>query len=147
MINDHCIAMQHLLVQGFTLYTAPAAVCTRLAARTLLDNPAHAWAVYFAGDALHWTGHLAEDDPLRQIFADAAVRATRPGPPHVVCHTRGSTLLVPLDVAHARDARMRIEGAIALGAAPPPERLEAFSDEMIEREAQKRARKATKENG
>jgi hypothetical protein len=144
MINTHCVAQQHLLVQGFTLYTVPAAVCSRLVARALLDDPGHTWAVYCTGDALSWTAHLAEDDPLRAIFAEAAVRSTRPAPPHVICHTQGSTLLVPLTTADVRGVRMRIEAAIALGKAPPAERLEAFSDEYVEREAEKRRRKAMK---
>lgn len=144
MINTHCVAQQHLLVQGFTLYTAPAAVCTRLVQRELLDDPSHAWAVYFTVDALMWTPHLAADDPLRDIFAEAAIRSRLPATPHAVCHTLGGRLIVPLDVGHARDARMRIEAAIALGKAPPAERLDAFSDEHIEREAQRRRFKSTK---
>jgi hypothetical protein len=141
--DSHTRALQHLIVQGFTLYTAAAAVCTRLVDRALLDEPRHVWAVYFGSNSLDWTARLANDDPLQEAFGAAAVRSAR-GAPHVVCHTLGGVLVVPLDVTACRDARMRIEGAIAQGKAPPPERLEAFSDDMIEREAQRRAFKASK---
>jgi hypothetical protein len=36
---------------------------------------------------------------------------------------------------------MRIEAAVALGKAPPAERLEAFPDELIELEAKRRTKK------
>lgn len=141
MINNHCRALQHLLVQGFTLYPAPAAVCTRLVLRPVLDDPGHAWAVYFTRDALVWTGHLLDDDPLAAIFGAAAVRSSASAP-HVVCHTQGSMLLVPLEVADVRRIRMRIEAAIALGKTPTADRLEAFPDELIEREAKRRRKRA-----
>lgn len=140
-INAHGRALQHLLVQGFTLYTAPAAVCTRLVDRALLDDPAHAWAVYFTPGAIRWTGALPVDDPLRDVFGEAAVLSGAPATPHVVCHTQGGRLLLPLEVNDVRDARLRVEAGVALGKAPPAERLEAFPDELIEREAKRRRAK------
>jgi hypothetical protein len=134
-------ATQHLLVQGFTLYPCAAAVCSRLTARGLLDDPSHAWAVLCDSRSLDWTAMLADDDPLKPLFVDAAVRSATPTTPHVVCHTQGGWLLLPLVTVDVRDARMRIEAAVALGKAPPAERLEAFPDELIEREAKRRRKK------
>lgn len=131
-------AIQHLLIQGFTLYTCTAAVCTRLVSRAVLDDPAHSWVVICGPNSLQWTAMLQEDDPLRSHLAEAAVRSADPKTPHVVCHTAGSTLLVPLTVADVHDARLRIEAAVILGKSPPAEKLEAFPDELIEREAKKR---------
>lgn len=143
-IDEQTRALQHLLVQGFTLYTAAAAVATRLMDRAILDDPDHAWAVTFERVSLIHTAKLDESDPLAAPFADAAVRGANKTP-HVICHTQGGTLLVPLLVGDVRSARMRIEAAIALGKAPTAERLEAFPDELIEREA-KRRRKRAKRN-
>ncbi len=133
-------AMQHLLVQGFELHTAAAAVCSRLVAPQVLDDPQRAWAVLFDSRSIDWTAQLPEGDPLRDSFAEAAVRSADPSTPHVLCHTRGGRLLAPLAVTDVRDARMRIEAAVALGKSPPAERLEAFPDELIEREAARRSK-------
>lgn len=138
IIDEKCRALQHLLVQGFTLYTTAAAVGVRLLDSGILDNPEHAWAIQFDRRSLEHTSRLPESDPLRATFADAAVRSAAPDAQHVVCHTQGALLMVPLKVADVRTARMRIEAAIALGKAPPAERLEAFPDELIEREAARR---------
>lgn len=132
-------AIQHLLVQGFTPYSCAAAVCTRLVAPRVLDNPDHSWAVACNPGSLEWTAMLSDDDPLKAELGEAAVRSANPKTPHVLCHTAGTRLLVPLTVDDVRDARMRIEAAVALGKAPPAERLEAFPDELIEREAKRRA--------
>jgi hypothetical protein len=83
---------------------------------------------------------LAEDDPLKAALSDAAVRGSDPKTPHVLCCVHGGVLVVPLIVEDVRDARMRIEAAVTLQLAPPAERLEAFPDELIEREASRRAK-------
>jgi hypothetical protein len=133
-------ARQHLIVQGFTTYTCTAAVCTRLVDPQVLDDPEHAWAVLFDSRSLRWTSMLPEGDPLRNSFAEAAVRSAAPGNPHALCRAAGSTLLVPLVVTDVLNARMRIEAAVALGKVPPAERLSAYPDELIEREAARRAK-------
>ena len=133
-------ALQHLLLQGFTLYPLPAAVATRLVARSLLDDPAHSWAVIAAEGALEWTSQLAADDPLLADLVDVAMRSADPKTPHALCQTAGARLLVPLSVTDVRDARMRIEAAVTLGRAPSPERLEAFPVELLERELRRRGR-------
>jgi hypothetical protein len=133
-------ATQRLLVQGFTLYPCAAAVSTRLVARSVLDDPGHAWAVLCDSRSLDWTAMLPEDDPLKAQLAEAAVRSADPAAPHVLCHTQGGLLLVPLG-PDTLNARMRIEAAVALGKVPPAERLEAFPDELIELEAKRRAKK------
>jgi hypothetical protein len=132
-----CRALQHLLVQGFTLYTCPAAVCTRLAAPALLDSLEHAWAVTFDADSQRWVAALPEIDSLSSVFVEASIKAV--ATPHVVCHTQGETLVLPLEATDVRQARMRIESAVILKLAPPVERLEAYPDELIEREAKRRA--------
>jgi hypothetical protein len=142
MNTDLTRALQHLLVQGFALYPCAAAVCMRRLEPAILTNPNHAWAVYFDTRSLDYTAKLDPNDPLIAVFADAAVRSASPKTPHVVCHTQGGWLLVPLTVTDVRSARMRIEAAIALGKAPPAERLEAFPDEMIQREAKRRLKRA-----
>lgn len=133
-------ATQHLLVQGFTIYSCAAAVCTRLTAPRLLDDPSHAWAVLCDSRSLEWTSMLPEGDPLKADLGEAAVRSADPMTPHVLCHTQGGRVLVPLMATDVRDARMRIEAAVALGKAPAAERLEAFPDELIEREAARRSK-------
>lgn len=137
-------ATQHLVRQGFTLIPCGAAVCTRIVARAYLDNPELPWAVLFDPESMQWTPAMADDDPLKEIFANASVRSATPKSPHVVCHTQGAYALLPMVVADVRDARMNIEAAVALGKSPPTDRLEAFSDDAIEREA-KRRKKARKE--
>lgn len=132
-------ATQHLLVQGFTLYPCAAAVCTRLVAPSVLDEPNHAWAVLFDADSMRWVAMLPEGDRLRDVFLEAAARGG------VICHAQGGLLGLPLVVTDVRDARMRIEAAVALGKAPPAERLEAFSDEALARESERRARRAARE--
>jgi hypothetical protein len=134
-------ATQHLLVQGFTLYTCAAAVATRLVAPELLDEPEHPWAVLFDSSSLDWTAMLPEGDPLRAELAESAVRSADPKTPHVLCHVSGARLMVPLMPADVRDARMRIESAVTLSLSPPPERLEAYPDELIEAEARRRAKR------
>jgi len=131
-------ATQHLLIQGFAIHYAPAAVCTRIVARGLLDNTEAPWAVVFYRGALTWTAGMAADDPLAAEFAEAAVRAETE--PMVLCQVAGGRLLLPLTVADVKDARMRIEAAVALELAPPAERLEAFPDELIQREAERRSK-------
>jgi hypothetical protein len=139
MQSQETRATQRLLVQGFTLYSCAAAVSTRLVARSLLDDPNHAWAVLCDSRSLGWTATLPDDDPLKAPLGEAAVHSADPLTPHVLCHTQGGLLLVPLG-PDTLNARMRIEGAVALGKAPPVERLEAFPDELIEREAKRRAK-------
>lgn len=140
-------AMQHLIVQGFTLYPCAAAVTTRLVAPSLLDDPQHAWAVLFDASAQRWLAMLPKDDPLASTFGEAALRSTVT--PHAVCQTMGERLVVPLDPGDQvlRTARVRIEGAVTLAKAPPTERLEAFPDELIEREAARRAKRREQGDG
>lgn len=132
-------ARQHLLLQGFTVYPCHAAVCVALIARSVLDNPSHPWAIELDADAQRWTSMLLDDDnsPLAQNMRQGALLAGA-GSPHVLTHTLGGLLLTPLVVADVREARMRIEAAVTLGKAPPAERLKAFPDELIEREAKRR---------
>lgn len=138
MINAHGRALQHLLVQGFTLYTAPAAVCTRLAgARQILDEPQHSWAVTFDSESIGWSSMLSDDDPLKTQFDEAAVRSARPREPHVVCHAEGERIICPLTVDDVRDVRMTLEAAIALQRAPARE-LQAIPDDLLERELRRR---------
>ena len=100
-------ARQHLLFQGFTLYTMEAADALRQVGSKTLDNPEHAWAV-----------------ELPDNF--------------VQCHVAGQKVIVPLEPAIVRDVRMRLEAAIITGSAPAAEKLEAFPDELIRREAKRR---------
>jgi hypothetical protein len=135
-------ALQHLTIQGFTIYTCAAAVCTRLVAPSLLDDPEHTWAVVCDRDSQQWLSMLPEGDPLAATLGDAALRSAA-GHQHAVCHTLGGLIVAPLDPGDEvlRRARVRIEGAITLGKQPPTEKLEAFSDELIEREAARRAKR------
>jgi hypothetical protein len=133
-------AMQHLLVQGFTVYPFAAAVCTRLVARQLLDDPSHTWAVVCGPGALEWVALMPDGDPLKTEFGATAVSSSDVKTPHVLCHTAGQRILVPLAVTDVRDARLRIETAVSLGKVPTADRLETFPDELIEREAKRRAK-------
>lgn len=137
-------ARQHLLLQGFTIYPCHAAVCVALVARGVLGDPGRAWAIEFGADSQRWTSMLPNDDDslLAQSMRQAALMASADSP-HVLTHTRGGLLLTPLAVTDVREARMRIEAAVALGKTPAAERLEAFPDELIEREARRRARAKT----
>lgn len=138
MNNDAtCRALQHLLVQGFTTYPYTAAVCTRLLLREVLDDPNHPWAVTFDARAQQLVSQMKEDDPLLPVFAEAALKSVSGGR-HVVCATQGGTICVPLEVADVKSVRMRIEAAVAMRMSPPPERLSAYPDELIEQEAKRR---------
>lgn len=132
-VSPETRALQHLLVQGFTLYPARAAICTRLVDKSILDNPGHVWAVFFEQPL---TFALPEEDGLAQIFFQAAQSAT--SQQVVICHSQGSYLLVPLTVTDVREAKMKIDSAVAVGMAPPEEKLEAFPEELIEREYKRR---------
>lgn len=138
--DANCRAMQHMLLQGFTLYTAQAAVCTRVLAPSLLEDPEHAWAAIFDVQAQVWMQHIPENDRYLLVFAEAALKATNGGH-HVVCHTQGETLVLPMEVSDVRAARMRIEAAVVMKTAPPVERLTAYPDELIEQEAKRRRAK------
>jgi len=100
-------ALQHLLLQGFTLYTSEAADALRARGPSSLDDPAHAYAVVL-------------------------------GSGMVQCCWGGAQLLVPLATDDVRDARLKLETAVTLRLAPPVEKLEAFPDELIQREAKRR---------
>lgn len=139
-IDADCRAKQHLLVQGFTLYTCEAAVCTRLLAPAILDDPAHTWAVLFNSKSQYYTAQLRPDDGLLQAFSEAALRAAT-GAPQVLCSAQGETLLLPLEVTDVRSARVRIEAAVVMKLSPPAERLEVYPDELIEQEAKRRAKR------
>src|SRR5688572_21893596 len=100
-------ARQHLLLQGFTLYTMEAADALRAVGSKTLEDPSHAWAVELPDN-------------------------------YVQCHVSGEKIILPLDPAVILDARLRIEAAVMLGKTPPAEKLEAFPDELIQREAKRR---------
>lgn len=131
-------AVQHLILQGFTLYTARAAVCTRLAKDTILDDPSHTWAVIFDNSSSSAIHKLEDSDPLKSTFSDAAIRSMHPTNQMVVCSTLGVGLLLPLEVDYVRDAKMKIQSAIARGKAPTADKLESFPDELIEQEFNRR---------
>ena len=130
-------ARQHLLIQGFTLYTCEAAVAMLALSSGTLSDPSHAWSVEFDERSLLYTSLLPPGSPFAAELAEGAVAAAG-GARHVLNHTQGGLLLVPLDVGDVRDSRMRIEAAVALGKAPPVEKLQAFGDEMLLAEARKR---------
>jgi hypothetical protein len=111
-------ARQHLLLQGFTLYTCEAAVALLLLGSLTLIDPAHAWAVEFdAGSQAH-TSKLSEDSDVASQLRRGALMASG-GQRHVLTHTRGGLLLVPLQVGDVRTSRTRIEDAVALSRVPP----------------------------
>jgi hypothetical protein len=133
-------ALQHLLVQGFTLYTAEAATSMLLGGSTTLADPAHAWAVEFDASSWKHTDTLLGNVPeaVYQVFAAAAETCKQQQTSGVLTHTQGASLfsrLLPADVA---GVRMKIETAVILGKQPPTEKLEAFGDEAIQREAKRR---------
>ncbi len=99
-------ALQHLLVQGFTLYTDEAAAALRDIGKPLEERPQLAYAIVIGRS--------------------------------VQCCWGGQQLLVPLEVEHVRDARLKLETAVTLGLAPPRQPLDAYPDELIEREAKRR---------
>lgn len=139
-INESGRALQHLLVTGFTLYTAPAAVCTRLVEPRVLES--HPWAVTLDVASGPWCARLPEDDPWRGAFIDAAALATSKQP-SVLCHYEGVLLPLPLVVAQARHARARLEVAKNLGVTPTPlEGLPAVPDAILEAELRRRQREA-----
>lgn len=141
-INAHCRALQHLLVQGFVLYTCPAAVCTRLYAPEVLAS--HSWAATLDAASGRWCESLLlERDPWRAAFLDAAAQAAASRQPVVLCHHRGVLLALPLDVTPVRHAWARLEVAANLGVPPTPiEGLVAVPDAILEQELRRRQREA-----
>ncbi len=143
-LNAQGRALQHLLVQGFTLYTCPAAVCTRLGAPLIMET--HPWAVYFESGAVEWCAQLKDDDPLRARMAEAASQATKKDP-WALCHFEGVYLALPLAVDEVRHARARLEVAKNLSVEPPSiEGVMAIPDDILELEL-KRRRKVEKAQG
>lgn len=138
-INANARALQHLLVQGFTLYTCPAAVCTRLAAPLVLET--HPWAVTFeSSGSAEWCAQLKEDDPLRARMLEASQGATKKDPT-VLCHFEGFYLALPLEVNEVRHAAARLEVAKNLAVEPPSaEGLQALPSEILEQELKRRRR-------
>ena len=130
-------AQQHLLLQGFTLYPCAAAVALMLLEPGVLEDQGHNWAIICDGSSMGWASKLTGDGKFATALRDCALLSAG-GTLHAVCHTLGAVLVVPLDPVDAKDARMRIEAAVTLGKQPPAERLEAFGDEMIAREANRR---------
>lgn len=141
-INAHARAMQHLLVQGFTLYTCPAAVCTRLYAPEVLES--HAWAATLDAASGAWCERLLlTRDPWRAVFLDAAGQAFAAQLPVALCHHRGTFLALPLATEHVRHAYARLEVAANLGVAPTPlDGLLAVPDALLEQELRRRRREA-----
>lgn len=133
-------ARQHLLIQGFTLYTAEAAVALLLCGSQTLLNPDHAWAVEVRPNSWTFTDQLLGkvDSKLYDLFAAAAETCRVSNKPGSLLCTQGTTLLVPLDVPSVQGARLTIESAIMLQKQPPTEKLEAFSDDALRKEARKR---------
>lgn len=139
-------ARQHLLLQGFTSYTAEAAVSLVLQGQSSLDDVNHAWSVELNPQSWRHTERLATAEtlsPLAQLLMGAGETCRQDAATGVLCCVVGATLLEKLEPAAVQGVRMRIEAAIALGKQPPVEKLEAFSDEAIEKEA-KRRKKAEK---
>lgn len=132
---------QHLLVQGITVYPCHAAVCIWLGAPQVLSRPDYAWAVEFDAQSLFWTTSIPESDQSRValLLREGAIRASD-GTSLVLCHVAGDYLLVPMEVNEVRGIRLRIEAAVIRGKPPSPEKLEAFSDEMLEAELAKRGK-------
>lgn len=137
-------AIQVLLLQGFEVMPAYAAISVLLTDRLLLDTPEADWAVHFNERSLELVKKLNDDDSIKPLFTQAA-QFSAGGVQHVVCKHQDSFLITALDPAGPVSTAMeRIKGAIEAGKAPPAERLEAFSDEMIERERKRRRRRAKK---
>lgn len=99
-------ALQHLLVQGFTLFTDEAAQALRDAGKPLENRPGLAYAIVIGRS--------------------------------VQCCLGGQQLLIPLEVEHVRDARLKLETAITLQLAPPTQALDAYPDELLQREMKRR---------
>jgi hypothetical protein len=142
-INAHARALQHLLVQGFTLYTCPAAICVRMCAPLVLE--AHTWACYFVDSgAIDWCSRLDEADPWRAVMMEAAEGAT-PKTPLVLCHFDAMFLALPLQVDEVRHAKARLEVAKNLDVEPPSlEGVRAIPDDVLELELKRRKREARK---
>lgn len=140
MQDDQTRARQHLLVQGYTLYTAEAAVSLLLLGSTTLLDPEHAWAVEMDQTSWNHTDRLLGqvDSPLQQLLSASAETCRQGGQPGVLLHTQGATMLTQLRTNDVRNSRMTIEQAVILGHQPPTEKLQAFGDEAIQREAQRR---------
>lgn len=139
-------AMQHLLVQGFTLYTAEAAVCMLLRGSPTLANPDHAWACLFDKSSWEFTDSMlgSVNDAVYQVFAAAAETCKQQNVEGALVCTQGVSMFVELLPAEMLGIRMKIETAIILGKQPPLEKLEAFGDEAIQREAKRRGLLKTK---
>lgn len=100
-------ALQHLIIQGFKLYTNEAADALRSIGPSALDDPDHAWAVLL-GEGM------------------------------VQCSWGGVQMLIPLTPDDVRDALLKLETAVTLSIAPAVERLQAFPDELLQREMKRR---------
>jgi hypothetical protein len=138
--NTRTRVLQHLLVQDFTLYTTEAAVCMVLQGSLTLYALDHAWAVEM--DPLSWS-HIdrlidLESTPLIVQLRGAAETCRTQQTMGALMHTQGAWLLMPLDVASVRGARMRIEEAVIRGLQPPTDKLQAFGDEQLLQEARRR---------
>lgn len=141
-INANCRALQHLLVQNFTLYTCPAAVALRLVAPPALEG--HAWAVQLDHRSGPWCEQLKEDDPWRQTFIDAANLAG-PKVPFVLCHRDGQFLACQMKTQDVRHVMARLEVAKNLDVVPTSlEGLVAVPDEVLEQEVRRRKKETAK---
>jgi hypothetical protein len=141
-------SLQHLLLQGFTLYPCHAAVCVWLASPSVLLDASHPWAIAFDTNDSHWMSNIPSGDSEPRALAlmrEASVRAATE--PMALVHAMGEFLVLPLEVPEVRNARMRIEAAVTLGKAPPTEKLGAFSDKAIEAEVARRRKRQKAENG
>jgi hypothetical protein len=131
-IDANCRALQHLLVQGFTLYTTPAAVCIRRSVPNVLDG--HSWAIVLDAASQAWLQHLPEEDVLRPLLVAAATGTSR-----VLCHLEGVYLDLDLEVDQVRHAHSRLEVAKNLSVEPPSlDGIMAIPEEVLQQELKRR---------
>jgi hypothetical protein len=139
-----CRIQQHLLVQGFTLYTGLSATCTRLMVPAALDN--HSWAALIGKDSLPWVQQLKDDDVLKNHFITAVNMANTNKNISVLCHYKGNYLIIPPDVSEVRHAIERLIKAAELNVPVPPiENIRAIPDSILQAELKRRKKDADPE--
>lgn len=137
-------ALQHLLLQGFEVLPCYAAVATLLFDRSVILN--RSWAVVCDNNSVAWVNRLPDNEELKVILSECASKTVTTGQQHVVCCIQGVCLVTELDPSGTvREAKMRILGAIEQNRMPPVEKLEAFGDEALEAEIERRKRKKIKD--
>lgn len=106
-------ARQHLLVQGFTLYTCEAAVSMLMLDTKTLKDPGHAFAIEVPTGSVSFTGLLTNELEPRELVVVLQSAAVQAGTiPLVVCSTQGSLLTVGLTPNSVRNVRMQAEAAL-----------------------------------